>query len=377
MFYLAESFAVGAPMTPLSAEELHARIAQPSAELSSHVQMLRRIRSLDADAYRRAKTQLPWFIGAEFRDQTRRVDHFIRISYLVVDFDHCAEAEGGLEGVRERLKKDPRILLLFASPGGEGLKCVFALESPMGHTKLFSDFYQAFAAAFARAHGLEAYADLRTHDVTRVCFLSADPGAYLNPWPEALDWEPLAQRQLMEAPAPELRPQPAPPEREEKAAPSPGQTLPPGVYAEIRKRLQGSKPPRAPRSVYVPDALRETLAPLQQAAAEFGIQLDEASDIQYGKKLRFSFGGVWAELNVFHGKNGFSIVKSPKRGSDEELCSLVQELASRVLLAPPDLSGLRGQLFPPPAPEAAPPAPPWPEEAEALPPDLSGAPEEE
>lgn len=369
MFYLAETFAAGAALTPLSAEELHARIAQPRPELSSQVQLLRRIRSLDADAYRRAKTQLPWFIGAEFRDQTRRADHFLRISYLVIDFDHCRDAEGGLEGVRARLRQDPRVLLLFVSPGGEGLKCVFALDSPITHTKLFSDFYQAFAASFARAQGLEAYADLRTHDVTRVCFLSADPEAYLNPWPEALSWEPIAQRQQMEPPEPLTRP--APPEREEKPDPPAGQSLPPGVYAEIRKRLHGGKPPRAPRSVYVPEALREALDPVQKAAASFGIQLDEVTDIQYGKKLRFRFGGAWAELNVFHGKNGFSIVKSPKRGSDEALCSLVQELLSRVLLAPADLSGLQEQLFPPPSGPEAPPVPPWPEDASFLPPEAA------
>ena len=59
---------------------------------------------------------------------------------------------------------------------------------------------------------------------------------------------------------------------------------------------------------------------------ETGLQVSEVINIQYGKKLRVSLGLKQAEVNLFYGKRGFSVVISPRRGTNSELNDLVAEL---------------------------------------------------
>lgn len=62
----------------------------------------------------------------------------------------------------------------------------------------------------------------------------------------------------------------------------------------------------------------------------YSISTDEIIDIHYGKKFRFSLGYRKAEINLFYGKRGFSVVISPRAGTDNELnavcCDVLKEL---------------------------------------------------
>jgi len=95
----------------------------------------------------------------------------------MIDLDHFDRSELDLPATAERLRADDRVLMGFISPGGDGLKLMFQLEEPCFDSGIYSLFYKAFVQHFAREHQLEAVIDLRTHDVTRACFLSIDPGA--------------------------------------------------------------------------------------------------------------------------------------------------------------------------------------------------------
>ena len=52
----------------------------------------------------------------------------------------------------------------------------------------------------------------------------------------------------------------------------------------------------------------------------------EIVNIQYAKKIKVRMGQKEAEVNLFYGKRGFSVVISPRRGTNEELNNVVAEL---------------------------------------------------
>lgn len=95
----------------------------------------------------------------------------------------CADLDllgGGLAHVRAALGADARTLALFLSPSGDGLKVVFRCDPVRPHR-------EAFHAA--RAHVLALVGreiDPACKDVSRLCFVSHDPEAYLAPEPEAV-----------------------------------------------------------------------------------------------------------------------------------------------------------------------------------------------
>ena len=56
------------------------------------------------------------------------------------------------------------------------------------------------------------------------------------------------------------------------------------------------------------------------------------NNINYGKKMVFVINNIWAEINIFYGKKGFSVVKTPKHGSNSELADIVQKILCELLL---------------------------------------------
>ncbi len=95
----------------------------------------------------------------------------------------CADLDllgADLAHVRAALTGDARTLALFLSPSGDGLKAVFRCDPARPHR-------EAFHAA--RAHVLQLVGreiDPACKDVSRLCFVSHDPEAYLAPDPEAV-----------------------------------------------------------------------------------------------------------------------------------------------------------------------------------------------
>ena len=67
---------------------------------------------------------------------------------------------------------------------------------------------------------------------------------------------------------------------------------------------------------------------LKHYVEETGVQLYEVQDIQYGKKLRFRMGQKLAEVNLFYGKRGFSVVQTPRGGTSAELNELMVQLVN-------------------------------------------------
>jgi len=74
--------------------------------------------------------------------------------------------------------------------------------------------------------------------------------------------------------------------------------------------------------------------PVHKAVEKHGISIEEIRDIQYGKKFGFAHGLHRAELNIYYGKKGFSVVISPRCGTHDELNKLVHALVSELIFTP-------------------------------------------
>ena len=100
----------------------------------------------------------------------------------------------------------------------------------------------------------------------------------------------------------------------------------------IRSLLNPKKEREKP-DVFVPQVLNDIMDDLTAYISETGIIVKEIINIQYGKKLRFTMGTKQAEVNLFYGKKGFSVVKSPRTGTHKELNDLMAELVSTFVLS--------------------------------------------
>lgn len=83
--------------------------------------------------------------------------------------------------------------------------------------------------------------------------------------------------------------------------------------------------------MYVPPELTARIEEITGVLAGYGINLVESTPIQYGKQLKVAIGPLWAEVNVFFGKKGFSVVKTLKTGSNGELADMTYQILYETL----------------------------------------------
>lgn len=314
-------------LQPISLRDLVHEI-KTSETLQHEITRLRKVATLDKQAYQRLKTRLPYFTGAQYREGIRHSENFEHISYFMVDLDHFPNKEI-LKEKRSELMNDERIQSLFISPGGMGLKLVLQLERPSNSLKAFSDFYKTFCFRFSEQYQLGNYLDSSTSDATRVCFLSYDPEVHFNPLALGIrmeDYIPNFQSELSRVLEKHEIKQPINQETKDK--------LPESVYDDIKRLLNptGVVNYKAPeRPVFVPEALYALDEPIRTLAQTCQLIFEEPRDIQYGRKMIFKKRNAFAELNVFYGKSGYSVVISPKRGSDLMLAEVCKELINSVI----------------------------------------------
>jgi len=314
----------------VNVEYLYHSILKPKPSIESKVRQLRIVRSLDAKTYATLKRQLPYVVCGIFNPPFRKLENFAYIEYFILDIDHLEDKDLALSDVRQRVNRDRRVVLSFASPSEDGLKLLFRLKRKCYDCNVFSLFYKAFLRAFSIQYGLEQVVDSRTSDATRACFISSDPKAYYNPQSEPVDIESYLQTDNPEAMFDlkhELESAVQATSTPEEEPPKGGKEPEDEVMDKI-KDLLGAKR-RAKKTiaeVEAPMQIEQLLPELKSYVEENGITLTSAVSIQYGKKLHFSVGVKQAEVNIFYGKRGFSIVKTPKSGTSPELNDMVAEL---------------------------------------------------
>lgn len=314
------------PLLNVSLRELYDMIQDPGQQLIETGSQLMKIRSIDEKAYHKLKTKLPYFIGAQFENGFRKTENFIGIDWVIIDIDNCFTTLDKEMELKDIFRNDQRIALMYTSPSNEGLKLVFRLSESITDSALYVNFYKAFTSELACHYNLEKFIDFKTSDVTRVSFLNADGDAYLNENATGLDWRTyLSKYDLINQ---NNNTSDAEVEETEK------KKLDDDVYVAILQKLN-PKTPKRKKIIFVPEALNSIVQPITNFSKKMGLKVDEVRDINYGKKFVFRRENDFAELNVFYGKSGFTVVISPKRGHHPKLSEAAKAIIEKILFHDP------------------------------------------
>lgn len=318
-------------MTSISLIELYERIAHASSAFVNQIEVLRSIYQMDGNKYTLMKKALPYFVCAHFEPEVRRLENFTSASSFVLDIDKIDENTISMDELRNALDKDNRISMMFTSPSGAGLKLLFLLDKPCLDHNVYSTFYKQFALEFAKEYGIEAFIDLKTNDVTRACFLSSDPKATFNTTATAIHLENYVNLESVDLFVKKEQVPTINLETESESSLPQISNIEPDqeTMLKIKERLELNKKKRLhveTKPTFVPEEVTNILTNLKSFVEETGVELYDTRIIQYGIKLMFKTKQLRAEINLFYGHRGYSVVESPKRGTSMELNSMMAQL---------------------------------------------------
>ena len=317
------------PLKKIEESELYNRIVHPEACVEAKIRQLRIAYQIAPKQYSEQKRTLPYVVCGIFNPPYRKSENFGYTDCFVLDIDHLSEKGLTVDAVKNRIRNDERVLLSFASPSEDGVKLMFRLHERCYDSGLFSVFYKEFLRRFSELYQLEQVADKRTSDVTRACFLSVDRDAYFNSNCELVDMglyvqqsDPLSMFDLMakqkkaekeQQPVEDASTMPSDPDKE--------------IMEKIKQCLHpNSKTIKKRPDAFVPEQLNMIIEDLVTYIQNTGLVVSDIIDIQYGKKIRVTMGLKQAEVNLFFGKRGFSVVKSPRSGTNDELNDVTAQL---------------------------------------------------
>lgn len=305
-------------------------VKSPDDILRNQIEQLRIINEVDKESYSRLKRQLPYIVCAHFNPSFRKTENFIYTEYFIIDIDHISSKGLYISELRSAIQIDRRVVACFLSPSEDGLKIMFRLSERCTDSGLYSIFYKAFARQFAMTYHLEQVVDNKTSDVCRACFMSCDENVFYNENAEAVNINEfinednsLFMRELMRSQKQE--------QTDVSVMERKGNVDPAEDELDKIKQILKLKRSRAveQKSMFVSQEVEKALAAgLSTALYDAGLEIVETTNINYGIKLKLSSGSKQAEINIFHGKKGFSVVEIPKSGTDLELNSLSAELIS-------------------------------------------------
>lgn len=320
-------------LTSINMIDLFEMIAHPEPSLRNQTEVLRSIQRMDSAKYNLMKKSLPYFVCAHFDPDYRRKENFSSASSFVLDIDHVDDKSIHLDELKAELAKDERIAMMFTSPSGCGLKLIFLLDKPCLDENIYSSFYKQFAWDFAKEHHLETFIDLKTNDVTRACFIPADDHAILNPTATPVNWENYVNLDCVDLFIKEDKMPSISQEKQVQDLEPVEKNLDPDreTMNRIKERLelsQKKKLPQEVRPIYVPEEITNIVTDLKQSIEETGVELYDTRNNQYGIKLMFRTHQLKAEINLFFGHKGYSVVESPKRGTSMQLNDMMAQLVN-------------------------------------------------
>ena len=298
-------------------------------DLMDETDRIRKVARMDMTAYQRVKTRLPYFCCATFSNGIRKSENFTGITCFVIDIDKLNPEK--MESLKQELRQDTRVKMLYVSPGGKGIKAVFELAAECCSLKDYSDFYKTFAYHLSETYHLQDFLDASTCDATRVTFLCHDPDAFYNTLNEPVNLQDFLPGDIFR-----IRPE----EKTEGEIAETGKKdeLPEDLYKDILKKLNPSaRIPAKQKQIFIPEELNRIQIPVTAEMEKLGIAIKEVRDINYGKKFIFSMGFRIGEVNLFFGMKGFSVVQSPKSGTDARLNDLGEMVIRKVLAEGEDL----------------------------------------
>ena len=327
--------AVGDGLRKADINDLFHAIRNPNVTILNKIQQLRIIRNIDAKQYAELKKRLPYFVCGIFNPNIRRKENFAYASCFVIDIDHISEKGLTIDTVRQKIEADTRVSLSFVSPGEDGLKVLFRLSERCYDAALFSLFYKAFLTDFSKRYGLQQVVDTRTSDVTRACFFSYDPAIYYNPESDPvdlksfIDTENVSEMFRMKRELERLEQENT---AEANHSAKKNVEVDSSVIQKIKQVLSDAPKPVEKSPVFVPQQLNEIIEDLQEYIAQTGTVVKEIRNISYGKKIKAVIGIKEAEVNLFYGKRGFTVVQSPRNGTTQEMNRMLADLVQAFLL---------------------------------------------
>jgi len=315
------------PLQRINIELLYKTINTPKSELESQIEQLRTILSIDEQKYRFYKTRLPYVCCGLFKPAIRKIENFAVSAYFILDIDHIKDKNHDLQELKNKLIKDERIVLIFISPSNNGLKIMFRLTEKCYDSARFSLFYKLFAHSFSEQYNLQQVIDNRTSDVSRACFISVDKNAYYNAEATSVDMNALVnfenENEIREA---NIFIKQKSLNKEEKKPEIVKKELSDDVLQQIKQKLNPTIKIKKEKLIYVPEELERIIDKVKTQANDYNIDVSEISNINYGKKFRFKLNQHWSEINLFYGKKGFTVVKTPKKGSNPELMEICYKI---------------------------------------------------
>jgi hypothetical protein len=322
----------GDQLQDISLTKFHKALLNPDGEVATLQRRLQAIRAMDPAQYRRLKTTLPYVVCADFHPKVRRKENFLHADRFILDLDHLSDFGFDLEELRAKLKEDLQPELLFASPGGDGLKVLFRLSTPISDSAYYAGFYKAFGLAFRNRFQLGEALDIKTHDVSRCCFVSYDPGAYYRPDSEPIDPEVYLRKEDLFA-LDELRIA----VKEATSAvsipvqESSVQDIADDVIKRIKEKM-GMRVHQPRQKDYAqPEELEQIMDQVKNLLEGIQLEITSIRPISYGRQCKISSGNIWTELNIFFGRRGANVVATTKSGSNKALGGqLVEYLQSEL-----------------------------------------------
>lgn len=314
----------------ITVDYLYNSLRNPKSDVEMLVRNLRIARDMDAKRYAQMKRTLPYFVCGAFNPPYRKIENFAYTEFFILDIDKVSSKGFLLTELQKKLSADSRVMLSFASPGYDGLKLLFKLSERCYDAGIYKLFYQVFARKFSEQYDIGQLIDSCTCDVSRACFISIDQHATYNP-----NAEPVAMSQFLDMDNPsalfDLKR-----EEEKETHGVDMQKRHDDAYADkdpdkstinqIKAVLQIGRQQKAKIPPYVPEQLNDIMEELKKHIETTGIVVREIINISYGKKIRVQLGRKMAEVNLFFGKRGYSVVKSPRSGTDSELNELIYQI---------------------------------------------------
>ena len=167
----------------MSLADIYNEIVHPTPEIVEKIEKIRQFSKLGEKAkVKQLKKELPAFTcSGNFEDRNNEglIEHSGR---LQIDLDNLDPAE--IQEIKSKLSRDNIVEFVCLSPSGTGLKAVIRIPKAVKNSKHKKSFFAA-QHYFRENYGLEI--DHSCQDVSRLCFVSYDPDAYINEDATVLD----------------------------------------------------------------------------------------------------------------------------------------------------------------------------------------------
>ncbi len=316
-------------LVKVTVEYLYHSVKSPKNEISAKLKQLQIIRELDQKRYTYLKRQLPYIVCGSFNPPFRKKDNFTYIEHFIVDLDHLSEKGINLLQLKQLLKQDKRLSLMFVSPSGDGLKLLYNLKERCTDAGIYSIFYHKFVNTLATQYHLCEVVDTSTSDVSRACFISMDEDAYYNIEAEKVNIQDFINLDDTFA-LYESNKQDNKQRKQDKQTLKQENALPKDpddeTLLEIKKILGTKVRQKVENTVFVPERLNEIITQVKSFIESQGISVYEIINIQYAKKIRCKLNNKIGEVNLFYGKKGFSVVQSPASGTSKNLNEVIAQI---------------------------------------------------